>query len=59
MTYLARWRLRLAARWLRETQMSVSEILHKIGYASAAAFHRAFKREHGVGPTAYRAGRPG
>ena len=54
MTYLARWRLRLAARWLRETRMSVSEILHRIGYASPAAFHRAFKREHGVAPTAYR-----
>jgi AraC-like DNA-binding protein len=54
MTYLARWRLRLAARWLRETGLSVSEILHRLGYASAAAFHRAFKREHGVAPSAYR-----
>jgi AraC-like DNA-binding protein len=54
MTYLARWRLRLAARWLRETNLSVSEILHRLGYASAPAFHRAFKREHGVAPSAYR-----
>ena len=54
MTYLARWRLQLAARWLRESAMSVTEILHRLGYASAAAFHRAFKREHGLAPTAYR-----
>jgi AraC-like DNA-binding protein len=54
MAYLARWRLQLAARWLRETRMSVSEIQDRIGYASAATFHRAFKREHGLAPTAYR-----
>jgi AraC-like DNA-binding protein len=54
MTYLARWRLQLAARWLRETRSSVSEILDRLGYASPATFHRAFKREHGVAPTAYR-----
>ncbi|HSR98769.1 MAG TPA: helix-turn-helix transcriptional regulator [Kofleriaceae bacterium] len=54
MAYLARWRLRLAARWLRETRLSVTEILHRIGYASPAAFHRAFKREHGIAPTTYR-----
>jgi len=54
MSYLARWRLQLAARWLRETALTVSEVLHRLGYASAAAFHRAFKREHGLAPTAYR-----
>ncbi len=54
MSYLARWRIQLAARWLRETTLTVSEVLHRLGYASAAAFHRAFKRAHGVAPTAYR-----
>lgn len=54
MSYLARWRLQLAARWLRETALGVAEILDRLGYASAAAFHRAFKREHGLAPTAYR-----
>jgi AraC-like DNA-binding protein len=53
-TYVAQWRLRLAARWLRETSFSISQILHRVGYASPAAFHRAFKREHGVAPAAYR-----
>jgi AraC-like DNA-binding protein len=54
MAYLTRWRLQLAARWLRETQLSVSEVFHRLGYASAAAFHRAFKREHGAAPSVYR-----
>jgi AraC family transcriptional regulator, activator of mtrCDE len=54
MTYLASWRLQMAARWLRETGLSVSEILQRLGYASAATFHRAFKRAHGVAPSAYR-----
>jgi AraC-like DNA-binding protein len=54
MTYLASWRLQLAARWLRETSLPVSEILHRLAYGSAGAFHRAFKREHGLAPTAYR-----
>jgi len=54
MAYLARWRLQLAARWLRETALTVSEVLDRLGYASPAAFHRAFKREHGLAPTAYR-----
>lgn len=54
MAYLARWRLQLAARWLRETALSVSEVLHRLGYASAAAVHRAFKRAHRLGPAAYR-----
>jgi AraC-like DNA-binding protein len=54
MSYLARWRLQLAARWLRETALGVSEVLYRLGYASAAAFHRAFKREYGLAPSAYR-----
>jgi AraC-like DNA-binding protein len=54
MAYLTRWRLQLAARWLRETQLSVSEVFHRLGYASAAAFHRAFKREHSAAPSVYR-----
>jgi AraC-like DNA-binding protein len=54
MTYLAHWRLRLAARWLRESQLSTAEIVHRVGYSSPAAFHRAFKREFATAPTEYR-----
>jgi len=54
MSYLARWRLQLAARWLRETALSVAEVLQRLGYTSGATFHRAFKREYGRSPSAYR-----
>jgi AraC-like DNA-binding protein len=54
MAYLATWRLQLAARWLRESGLSISEILGRLGYGSAASFHRAFKAKYGLSPSAYR-----
>lgn len=54
MTYLARWRLQLAARLLQTTAKSVLEVALDVGYASEAAFSRAFKREFGLPPGAYR-----
>src|SRR5262249_13954099 len=54
MAYLAECRLRLAAQWLQETELSVSEVYQRLGYASAAAFNRAFKRKYRVPPSAYR-----
>jgi AraC-like DNA-binding protein len=54
MTYLARWRLQLAAQRLAETSQCVAEIALGVGYESEAAFHRAFKREFGVPPARYR-----
>lgn len=54
MTYLARWRLQLAARLLQTTRKSVIEVAFDTGYASEAAFSRAFKREFSLPPGAYR-----
>jgi AraC-like DNA-binding protein len=54
MNYLAEWRLQLGARLLRETELSISEIFQKLGFASAASFDRAFKRAHRLSPSAYR-----
>ncbi len=54
MTYLTRWRLRLAARALSATQQTVAQIASDTGYESEASFNRAFKREHGMPPAAYR-----
>jgi AraC-like DNA-binding protein len=54
MTYLTRWRLRLAARSLENTPRGVSEIAGEVGYESEAAFNRAFKREFGEPPGRYR-----
>jgi AraC-like DNA-binding protein len=54
MTYLARWRLKLAADILMSSDASVSEIAAEVGYASEAAFNRVFKRELGCPPAHFR-----
>jgi AraC-like DNA-binding protein len=54
MSYLARLRHRLAARWLSEGRLSVSEVAAKVGYASVSAFHRAFRKHAGARPAAVR-----
>jgi AraC-like DNA-binding protein len=53
-SYLARWRMQVAAQRLRETGRSTGQIAWEVGYESDAAFHRAFKRVHGVTPSAWR-----
>src|SRR5689334_5778093 len=45
MAYLNRWRLKLAAETLISSNANVAEIAAQVGYASEAAFNRAFKRE--------------
>ena len=52
--YLARWRLLLAARMLRDEGLSVQSAADRVGYAAQAAFSRAFKRQFGVAPGTYR-----
>ncbi len=54
MQYLARWRMQLAAGLLRDTSRKVAEVALAVGYESEAAFSRAFKREVGVSPGAWR-----
>lgn len=54
LTYLARWRLQLAARLLRTTRKTVAQVAGEVGYVSEAAFNRAFKREYGLPPARYR-----
>lgn len=53
MSYLTRWRMQLAATWLQSGEVRVAELPPRLGYASEAAFSRAFKREMGVSPGAY------
>jgi AraC-like DNA-binding protein len=54
MTYLGHWRIQLATRLLRDSQMSVATIAAQVGYASEAAFSRAFRRSLGKPPAAWR-----
>jgi len=56
MQYLARWRLRAAARELRSGKKPLAELAGKVGYESEAAFSRAFKREFGMPPASWRTG---
>jgi AraC-like DNA-binding protein len=54
MTYLARWRLQLAARMLQGKRQTMLQVAMNVGYESEAAFNRAFKREFGLPPAQYR-----
>jgi AraC-like DNA-binding protein len=54
MQYLTRWRLTVAAQRLRSDPTNLAAIAEQIGYESEAAFNRAFKREFGMPPAAWR-----
>ena len=54
MQYLTRWRLQLAANLLRTGSRNVASVAADVGYDSEAAFSRAFKRELGQTPAAWR-----
>lgn len=55
-SYLAEWRMQLAAARLRDTPRSIGQIAAELGYESEATFTRAFKRTIGVAPGRYRSG---
>ena len=59
LTYLTWWRMTIAARLLRTTDLPHAAIARKIGYASEHAFANAFKREFTMPPGAYRRSGPG
>lgn len=50
--------LRLARELLGDPTLSIQEIAHDVGFTSATAFHRAFKRWTGASPAAFRSSRP-
>lgn len=56
MQYLTRWRMLVAGSWMREEHMSASEVAHRLGYSSEAAFSRAFKRHLQMPPGVFRRG---
>jgi transcriptional regulator GlxA family with amidase domain len=46
--------MQVAARMLRETNRGIAQIAFDVGYDSEAAFNRAFRRELGRPPSAWR-----
>jgi AraC-like DNA-binding protein len=54
MEYLTQWRMLLAANLLRWSNAPLARIAEDVGYQTDTAFIRAFRREYGVPPAAWR-----
>lgn len=54
LAYLTKWRMNLAAGYLKNHQMRIREIAERVGYKSQASFTNAFKRNFAVSPTEYK-----
>jgi transcriptional regulator GlxA family with amidase domain len=52
--YLTQWRMQVAANLLRQSRAPVASIALEVGYESEASFTRAFKRQVGTPPAAWR-----
>jgi AraC-like DNA-binding protein len=59
LTYVTRWRMTTATRLLRETDKPLGQVGAAIGYGSAFAFAKAFRREYATTPGAYRSAAKG
>ena len=54
MQYLAKWRMQIASGLLSDGSANVATVAAEIGYASEAAFSRAFKKMVGISPSDWR-----
>lgn len=52
--YVTWWRMTLAARLLRDTELPARSVAERVGYASEYAFAKAFKRATGLAPGRFR-----
>ena len=59
MQHLTRYRLARAAEYLRDTKAGIREIARLTGYDSEVSISKAFRREFGMAPGAYRRSKPG
>ena len=50
LSYVQRWRMHNAYRWIRDDNINIAEAADRTGYSTEAAFSKAFKREIGVSP---------
>lgn len=54
MQYLAQWRMLLASNLLAHSNAPLARIAEAVGYQTDTAFSRAFRREYGLPPAAWR-----
>jgi len=54
MRYLTNWRMQLAKDLILRGNLSLPQVAENVGYDSEVAFNRAFKREIGEPPGAWR-----
>ncbi|CAD5108439.1 AraC family transcriptional regulator [Zestomonas carbonaria] len=54
MQYLTQWRMMLAANLLCHSNAPLARIAEDVGYQTDTAFSRAFRREYGLPPAAWR-----
>jgi AraC-like DNA-binding protein len=54
MEYLTQWRMVLAANLLCRSNAPLARIAEDVGYQTDTAFIRAFRREYGLPPAAWR-----
>lgn len=52
--HLTTIRMERAAELLTTRGLTVREVAHRVGYRQPAQFAKAFRRQHGVAPSAYR-----
>jgi AraC-like DNA-binding protein len=57
MQHLTQWRMLLAANLLARTNATLLHIAQDVGYRTDTAFSRAFRREYGTPPAAWRRSR--
>ncbi len=56
-TYLQRYRVKQAKRLLQDRTMSVTQVALAVGFSDGSYFARAFRREVGISPSVYQAGK--
>jgi signal transduction histidine kinase/ligand-binding sensor domain-containing protein/AraC-like DNA-binding protein len=52
--FIRNYRLQIALKYLRETDLSISEISYKTGFSNPAYFTNCFKKFHNISPAGFR-----
>lgn len=53
-TFLRNYRLKQAATMLKQGQLSVSEVMYRVGFSSLSYFTKCFKKKYGISPKEFR-----